>query len=140
MLIFQDRHVDVLLSLQSLSGAIGMTALTYILPYVLHWMLHPEKVRRWPMRVWYVINIVVAIIVMIGGTWFGFMELITGIFEGATGPQEDTCHLEFMYSPMSPCDSCYQGGLPEKYYTLPRELRNETCDVYFDDDLRLRRR
>lgn len=127
---------DMLLSMQSLSGAIGMTALTYVLPYALHWMLHPDRVRSRLKRLWYVFNISVAIVIMIGGTWFGLKDMVEGIFESMADAEEGTCHLEFMYSPLSPCDSCYKGGLPEKYYALPRELRNETCSTIFDDGLR----
>lgn len=133
---------DVLLAMQSLSGAIGMTALTYVLPYMLHWMLHPEKVRSWLLRIWYLFNVVVAVVIMVGGTWFGVKGMVEGIVAVAEAPEgtEPMCHLEFMYSPMSPCDSCYKGGLPDKYYTLPKAYRNETCDVLFDDDLRRLRR
>jgi amino acid permease len=125
---------DVLLSMQSLSGAIGMTALTYVLPYMLHWMLHPERVTSVRMRAWYVLNICVAVVIMVGGTWFGLKGMVEGLF--ADKPDDElTCHLEFMYSPISPCDACYQGGLPERYYDLPRAWRNETCDALFDDDV-----
>lgn len=131
---------DVLLAMQSLSGAIGMTALTYVLPYALHWMLHPERVRAWPRRAWYLFNVVVAVVIMVGGTWFGIKGMVDGLLEAADAPEgaQPQCHLDFMYSPMSPCDVCYKGGLPERYYLLPKAHRKEVCDALFDEELRRR--
>ncbi|KAJ1639980.1 transmembrane amino acid transporter protein-domain-containing protein [Pavlovales sp. CCMP2436] len=126
---------DVLLAMQSLSGAIGMTALTYVLPYALHWTLHAEQVRSWPRRLWYVFNILVALVIMVGGTWFGVKGIVEGLFDSAGSGEADTCHLEFRYAPVSPCDACYKGGLPEKYYALPYAARNGTCDALFDEDV-----
>jgi len=123
-----DIPGDVLLTVQSLSGAIGMTALTYILPFVVHWILQPHRVRSWGMRAWYVINIVLGVQIMIGGTVSGITELVDGLFPDPNGPQ---C-TEFEQAPRSPCDPCYRGGLPEQFYDLAMEFRNGTCGCLLD--------
>jgi len=98
---------DTLMSLQSLIGAVGMTAFTYFLPYVLLLLLSPARVSR-PRAVWAVINIIVGVLVMLGGLLSSIQELVdssAGLFEG-------DCHLPYAYAPLDPDDPCFVSGLP----------------------------
>lgn len=59
--MFLSGEGDLLLSLQALVGAVGMTAFTYFLPYVLLAELSPVPLTLWR-KSWLIVNIV------IGGT------------------------------------------------------------------------
>jgi hypothetical protein len=97
---------DTLVALQSLIGAVGMTAFTYFLPYVLILMLAPTPPSRWR-RYWYLANIALGLTVMLAGLSSSLYELVSssaGFFAG-------TCRLEYAYAPESPHDPCYLSGL-----------------------------
>jgi len=108
---------DTLIALQSLIGAVGMTAFTYFLPYILLLLMLPERVdaRR---RAWCVANIALGTVVMFAGIYFSLDELISssaGFFAG-------DCRLAYAYAPTSPDDPCfetYDGG----NLTMWRKLR-----------------
>ena len=57
---------DTLLSLQSLIGAIGMTAFTYFLPYAAYLVLAPEPLTR-RRTAWCAANVVIGVVVMLAG-------------------------------------------------------------------------
>ena len=85
---------DVILGLQSLSGAIGMTALTYFLPFVMYWLCFTEEMTR-NRKVWFVLNILIGVVIMVGGVMSSLSDIINnsgGIFNGY-------CHLKHRYSP-----------------------------------------
>jgi len=93
---------DTLIALQSLIGAVGMTAFTYFLPYALYLMMSAEEATP-ARRVWCVGNIGIGMVVTIAGVYFSIDELVgssAGLFAG-------DCKLEYAYSPASPDDPCY---------------------------------
>ena len=96
---------DVLLGLQSLSGAIGMTALTYFLPFAMYWICFPSEMSQ-SRKVWFVVNIAIGVVIMVGGVVSSLRDIfghLGGIFSGY-------CTLEFQYSPSNPNDPCYESG------------------------------
>lgn len=104
-LILISGSGDILLGLQSLSGAVGMTALTYFLPFVMYWWCFPEEMT--PLRkVWFVINTGIGLLIMVGG----IVSSVSDIVENSGGVFSGYCHLEYRYSPSSPEDPCYISG------------------------------
>lgn len=98
---------DTLIAIQSLIGAVGMTAFTYFMPYILLILLTPTPLSRLRLC-WFYFNIGMGVLVMFGGLASSMDDLIsssTGIFAG-------TCTLSFAYSPTSPDDPCFDSGLP----------------------------
>ena len=98
---------DTLMALQSLIGAVGMTAFTYFLPYLLMIMLSDKPLPTWRLR-WSWLNIGIGIGVMVCGLWTSVDALASssaGFFAGL-------CKLEYAYAPESPHDPCYISGLP----------------------------
>ena len=96
---------DTIFALQSLIGAVGMTAFTYFLPYIFLLAmaadLEPPLSRS--RRAWCCANIVIGLGVMIAGAWSSLEDLISssaGLFAGE-------CRLEYAYSPTSPDDPCF---------------------------------
>ena len=95
---------DTIFALQSLIGAVGMTAFTYFLPYVLFLAMAQEPVPA-GRRAWCYFNICLGVVAMTAGLWFSLDDLIAssaGLFAGE-------CRLNYTYSPMSPDDPCYGG-------------------------------
>ena len=94
---------DTLIALQSLIGAVGMTAFTYFLPYGLLLMMSPDDAITPARRAWCVGNIAIGMVVTVAGVYFSLDELVgssAGLFAG-------DCKLEYAYSPSSPDDPCY---------------------------------
>ena len=100
---------DVLLGLQSFSGAVGMTWFTYIAPFVFHWMLLGSKGLGRPMLVWYSVNILFGAVTMLGGLTSSSIDLLDAI-GGGLGR---SCNINYRYSPSSPLDPCHLSGYPE---------------------------
>ena len=100
---------DVLLGLQSLSGAIGMTWFTYIAPFAFHWMLQEGKGLGGPMRVWYSMNILFGALTMLGG----LASSSTDLLDAMGGGLGRSCNINYRYSPSSPLDPCHLSGYPE---------------------------
>ena len=96
---------DTIFALQSLIGAVGMTAFTYFLPYIFLLAMAadlgpPLSPRR---RAWCYCNIGLGLFVMIAGARSSLEDLISssaGLFAGE-------CRLEYAYSPTSPDDPCF---------------------------------
>ena len=98
---------DTLLSLQSLIGAIGMTAFTYFLPYAAYLVLAPEPLTR-RRTAWCAANVVIGVVVMLAGLYASLADLVAssaGLFAG-------DCRIEYAYSPSSPDDPCFESGPP----------------------------
>ncbi|KAL3918956.1 MAG: hypothetical protein SGPRY_005808 [Prymnesium sp.] len=70
---------DTLLALQSLSGAIGMAAFTYFLPFFFFWKLFPGDVGR-GRAVWYGMNGTIGIAIMISGVVAALFDLVDSSF------------------------------------------------------------
>ncbi len=96
---------DIILGLQALSGAIGMSALTYFLPFLMYWFCFPHEMTRKKIA-WFSLNIIVGVIIMIGGV----MSSVTDILENSGGILNGYCHLEYRYSPSNPQDPCFISG------------------------------
>jgi hypothetical protein len=93
---------DTLLSLTSLTGAVGMVAFTYFLPYVFYAILSREPLSP-RYKAWAVFNVVIGMVVMFVGLFASIDELLQssgGLFSGQ-------CQLRYAYSPNSPADPCY---------------------------------
>lgn len=73
---------DVLVSLQSLAGAVGYTALTYFLPLLFGWVLLPP--RRRLERGYQVVSFVFCVVLMVAGVYFCTQDLVesAGAFGG----------------------------------------------------------
>lgn len=97
---------DTLLAMQSLAGAVGMSAFTYTLPFLFHWELFGETLG--PIKKgWYLLNIFVGLVIMGGGLWAAMSDL----HDASTGTLFDSaCHLAYAYSPTNPDDPCYISG------------------------------
>ena len=98
---------DTLLSLQSLIGAIGMTAFTYFLPYAAYLVLAPEPLTR-RRTAWCAANVVIGVVVMLAGLYASLADLV----ESSAGLFAGDCRIEYAYSPSSPDDPCYESGPP----------------------------
>lgn len=72
-------EADTLLSLQSLSGAIGMVAFTYCLPFFFHWKLFPAEVGK-VRAVWYGVNGAIGIGIMATGVYVAMFDLVDSSF------------------------------------------------------------
>eukprot|EP00322_Chrysochromulina_rotalis_P006000 CAMPEP_0115829824 /NCGR_PEP_ID=MMETSP0287-20121206/1298_1 /TAXON_ID=412157 /ORGANISM="Chrysochromulina rotalis, Strain UIO044" /LENGTH=281 /DNA_ID=CAMNT_0003283103 /DNA_START=84 /DNA_END=929 /DNA_ORIENTATION=- len=98
---------DTLFALQSLIGAVGMVAFTYVLPYVFYAVLSREPhSQRW--KAWAATNICIGVLVMVAGFGSSLVELFAcdqGLFAG-------TCKLAYTYAPDAPGDPCNASGLP----------------------------
>jgi len=97
---------DTLLAMQSLAGAIGMSAFTYTLPFMFHWELMGHN---WSLckKSWYLTNIVVGLVIMGGGLWAALSNLKDASTRGMFMSQ---CHLQYAYSPTDPRDPCFISG------------------------------
>jgi len=104
-LILISGSGDVILGLQSLSGAIGMTALTYFLPFVMYWWCFPEDMTP-AKKFWFCLNTCLGFVVMVGGV----MSSVADLVENAGGVFGGYCHLEYRYSPSNPEDPCFISG------------------------------
>jgi len=98
---------DTLLALQSLIGAVGMVAFTYVLPYLFYAVLSREAhSRRW--KAWAATNVAIGLLVMTVGLGSSLNELFGcdgGWFDG-------DCRLAYTYAPDSQDDPCNMSGLP----------------------------
>ena len=104
-LILISGSGDVILGLQSLSGAVGMTALTYFLPFVMYWLVFPEEMDA-RKKFWFALNVALGVVIMIGGILSSAADLL----ENAGGVFGGYCHLTYRYSPSSPDDPCHISG------------------------------
>ena len=100
---------DRLIAVQSLIGAIGMTAFTYFLPYVLLIALAPVPLGAGRLA-WMTLNIAAGLIVMFAGLASSVEEL----YSSSSGFFDGECRLEYTYSPESPDDPCFLSGLPHE--------------------------
>jgi hypothetical protein len=70
---------DVILGLQSLSGAVGMTAFTYFLPFLCHGAFEWDTISTKPLVLFYYgFNVVMGLVVMVGGIYVSVAELTAG--------------------------------------------------------------
>jgi solute carrier family 36 (proton-coupled amino acid transporter) len=97
---------DTLLSLQSLAGAVGMSAFTYFLPFVCHWELMGEKMGTCR-KIWYSVNIVFGVAIMLGGLYSATDDLVSSSDSGSP-----MCHLAYAYAPFDPLDPCFNTTIP----------------------------
>ena len=70
---------DTLLALQSLSGAVGMAAFTYFLPFFFHWTLFSAEVGR-GRAFWYAVNGAIGIAIMVTGIYSAMSDLVDSSF------------------------------------------------------------
>jgi len=74
---------DVILGLQSLSGAVGMTAFTYFLPFLCHGAFTWDALQAKPLWLgYYAFNVAVGLVIMVGGIYVSVAELAAGAAEG----------------------------------------------------------
>ncbi len=101
---------DVLLALQSFSGAVGMTWFTYIAPFAFHWLLRTEaegdKGLGRPMKFWYIGNMVFGVVTMVCGLASSSLDLLDAFGSGLGR----SCNIHYRYSPASPLDPCHSSG------------------------------
>ena len=81
---------DTLLLLQSLSGAVGMTAFTYVLPFAFSWILHGKDFGRLT-KGWYAFNIGVGLVIM--GT--GVVTSVAGLVGTSHGVFNGDCRIRY---------------------------------------------
>ena len=84
---------DILLGLQSLSGAIGMSALTYFLPYMMFWSCYPQELSIFG-KVIFAINVIIGLMIMFAG----ISSSLTDIIQDSSGTSQASCHLNITYS------------------------------------------
>ena len=99
---------DTLLALQSLIGAIGMVAFTYVLPYLFYAVLGREPLS-WRWKAWAATNVCTGMLIMVIGLASSLGELFActgGLFSGE-------CTLAYSYAPRAPGDPCTISGLPD---------------------------
>ena len=82
-----------------LSGAVGMSAFTFFLPFAFSWELFGLH-SRWTMF-FYAVNIFIGGVIMFGGLYASLSDLA----EASSDPAP--CHLQYSYSPLDPEDPCY---------------------------------
>ena len=99
---------DTLLSLQSLTGSIGMVAFTYFLPYAFMLVLTPPDELSTPRTLWAALNIAFGVVVMLSGLGSSIAELA----ESSAGVFAGDCKLQWSFAPLSPDDPCNASGLP----------------------------
>ena len=99
---------DTLLALQSLTGAVGMTAFTYFLPYAFYMMLSPTPLSKVRLT-WSVANILLGLLAMA----VGFLSSMRELFVSSATLFEGECLLPYAYSPRSPHDPCYISGIAQ---------------------------
>lgn len=124
---------DTIFALQSLVGAVGMTAFTYFLPLLFFNLLLGDRIswnrRCWhginfiagvralwlfPLRVFYdqanllvfltILRSLMQIVIMIGGLYYSMSDLLTS----AGGVFNGVCLLKYSYSPENPDDPCHE--------------------------------
>ena len=81
---------DTLLLLQSLSGAVGMTAFTYVLPFAFSWTLHGKDFGRLT-KGWFAFNIGVGLVIM--GT--GVVTSVAGLVGNSHGVFNGDCRIRY---------------------------------------------
>ena len=81
-----------------------MAAFTYFLPFIFHWELMGDEIGT-PTKVWYAINILGGMVVMIGGLYSATDDLLSA----SSGAE---CHLDYAYAPLDPDDPCFNTTLP----------------------------
>ena len=98
---------DTLLAIQSLIGAAGMVAFTYVLPFLFYAALAREPLtRRW--KAWAATNVAIGVAVALLGCW----SALQGIFGECTQWFAGECELRYTYAPDVPGDPCNESGLP----------------------------
>ena len=84
---------DTLMGLQSLSGAIGMTALTFFLPFVMFWICYPQELSFFN-KCTFAFHIALGVIIMFAG----ISSSLTDIIQDSSGTLNASCHLDIIYS------------------------------------------
>lgn len=84
---------DVLLGLQSLAGAIGMSALTYFLPFIMFWSCFPKELSK-NTKIIYIANIAIGVLIMC----LGIISSLDTLIENSGGILSGYCHLEHTYN------------------------------------------
>ena len=98
---------DTLFAMISLVGAVGMTAFTYVLPYLFYAALSRETLSRgW--KAWAALNVAVGSVVIVTG----FTSSITQLFGCEGGFFNGDCRLDYAYAPLGDIDPCNLSGLP----------------------------
>jgi len=79
---------DLLLSLQSLSGAIGFVMMTYVLPLLFGWVLLPQTGKL--TLVYHVASFILGLFIFVLGTIFAVKDVVEK--SGAFSTEESHCH------------------------------------------------
>ena len=102
--IFLAVSGDVILDLQSLVGAIGMTAMTFFLPSIIHYAFNMNERSSIAERTWVVTNFIMGLFIMFSG--------LSGSLDRLFGSKyENQCPARYVYSPADPADPCYVSGI-----------------------------
>ena len=98
---------DTLFAMISLVGAVGMTAFTYVLPYLFYAALSRETLSRgW--KAWAALNVAVGSVVAVTGA----TSSITQLFGCEGGFFSGDCRLDYAYAPLGDIDPCNLSGSP----------------------------
>jgi hypothetical protein len=102
--IFLAKSGDVILNLQGLAGSIGMTAMTYFLPSVIHYAfnMHDESSRL--EKTWVLLNFLMGIFIMASGMYGSLSSLVQS-------ESVNQCPVTYVYSPHDPADPCFISGI-----------------------------
>lgn len=102
--IFLAVSGDVILDLQSLAGAVGMTAMTYFLPSIIHYAFNMNERSSRTEHIVVSINFVMGLFIMLSGLYGSLDRLFSSKYE-------NQCPVRYVYSPHDPGDPCYASGI-----------------------------
>ena len=102
--IFLAVSGDVILDIQSLAGAVGMTAMTFFLPSLIHYGFNMTERSSNLERFWVVVNFTMGVAIMFSGLYGSLSSLFANKLV-------DQCPVEYVYAPHDPRDPCYVSGI-----------------------------
>ena len=105
---------DVILDLQSLTGAAGMAGMTFFLPSVFAVALLPPGTMGAVETAWCHVNFWLGVVIAVAGVWTSMLDLMEdsgGSSGGGGGVGGGQCLLEYTYAPHDPGDPCYVSGI-----------------------------
>jgi len=100
--IFLAASGDVIINLQGLAGAVGMTAMTFFLPSLIHYAFNMHDRSTKLEYVWVACNFLFGVLIMLSGLY----GTISDILADSLVKQ---CPATYVYSPHDPRDPCHVG-------------------------------
>ena len=102
--IFLAKSGDVILNLQGLAGSIGMTAMTYFLPSVIHYAFNMHDGSSRLEKTWVLLNFLMGVFIMASGMYGSLSSLVQSELV-------NQCPVTYVYSPHDPADPCFISGI-----------------------------